>query len=593
MANDVFANGLEISCKSAGGKSIACFPDVCFTPPSPPGGWIPIPYANTSYAKDTTNASKTVFISGKPIMKKDVSFFKTSTGNEAAAGPKGIITGVKKGKAYFTSWSMNIKVEGENVDRHTDLMTHNHGSTGNTSVWAYTDTRNAAHSECGKECIAIERKCSSTAKKKISTEEAKRKCAGKKRKKPEEVKKKNEKKNENIFLKKKKGRRDIALKAYDYAKAEIDEKLNEIINWKLKNCTGLLLINSCVATDPKKLKAEVERQIERIKENISSVKNLKNTLPAELKDAAMNAMAAEFAAPTAGAIAWEVTKSAAGRSIWKFLLKKIPFVGTGKAIYDANEMRLVGQHLSGLAAEFTKQIDNQIEAVKKQLGDLKTRLVNEVKMFEKMKAGDLDKAAYEKLQTNAAAKNSCLEARKCNLVPYTDSESKNMAKIDGCCPGQTGHHVVPGSTMRGSITVKKGDIYHTDSGEAKTATEDMASKKRKKHKNEKDCLKYSHKGAPTVCVEGTSQHDCDTSHGNCHNCTADGLRVLYKVKKKDVTLEDAIETVSQKHVEANSKSNCTKKCIKAQLTKHYTDQCGKSPAQVKIRRVDGKGDKEH
>ena len=60
MANDVFANGLEIACKAADGKAIACFPDVCFTPPSPPAGWIPIPYANTAYAKDTANASKTV-----------------------------------------------------------------------------------------------------------------------------------------------------------------------------------------------------------------------------------------------------------------------------------------------------------------------------------------------------------------------------------------------------------------------------------------------------------------------------------------------------------------------------------------------------
>jgi len=100
MANDVFANGLEIACKAADGKSIASFPDPCFSPPPPSSGWILIPYANTAYAKDTSNASKTVFISGKPVMKKDVSFFKTSTGNEPAAGPKGKSTGVKKGKAY-------------------------------------------------------------------------------------------------------------------------------------------------------------------------------------------------------------------------------------------------------------------------------------------------------------------------------------------------------------------------------------------------------------------------------------------------------------------------------------------------------------
>ena len=107
MANNVFANGLEIACKAADGKAVACFPDPCFSPLSPPAGWLPIPYPNTAYAKDTANASKTVLISGKPVMKKDVSYFKKSTGNEAAARPKGVVTGVKKGKAYFASWSMN------------------------------------------------------------------------------------------------------------------------------------------------------------------------------------------------------------------------------------------------------------------------------------------------------------------------------------------------------------------------------------------------------------------------------------------------------------------------------------------------------
>ena len=159
MANDVFANGLEIACKAADGKSVAAFPDPCWTPPSPSAGWILIPYANTAYARDTANASKTVFISGKPVMKKDQSYFKTSTGNEAAAGPKGFFTGVKKGKAYFTSWSMNVKVEGKNVDRHTDGMTHNHGSvSGNTGVWKYIDTA-TRRGACKKDFKRVNKKC--------------------------------------------------------------------------------------------------------------------------------------------------------------------------------------------------------------------------------------------------------------------------------------------------------------------------------------------------------------------------------------------------------------------------------------------------
>jgi hypothetical protein len=144
MANDVYANGREISCKAADGKAICAFPDVCFTPPTtpatPPG--VPIPYPNTAFAKDTTSGSKTVQISGKEVMLKNKSYFKTSTGDEAGSAPKkGIITSKIKGKAYFNAWSMDVKFEGQNVVRHLDLTTHNHASPpGQTPPWAYLDT---------------------------------------------------------------------------------------------------------------------------------------------------------------------------------------------------------------------------------------------------------------------------------------------------------------------------------------------------------------------------------------------------------------------------------------------------------------------
>ena len=105
MSNEVYANGNEVSCKAAAGKSIAAMPDVCFTPPltpaTPPG--VPIPYPNTGMASDTSSGSKTVQISGQEVMKKDSSFFKTSTGDEAGNAPKkNVITSVIQGKCYYT-----------------------------------------------------------------------------------------------------------------------------------------------------------------------------------------------------------------------------------------------------------------------------------------------------------------------------------------------------------------------------------------------------------------------------------------------------------------------------------------------------------
>ena len=131
MACDVYANTGEIACKAGGGKVIASFPDVCLTPPPPPAGPLPVPYPDTSFSKDMKNGSRTVKIGGKEIMLKDTSFYKTSPlGDEAATNGQGagVVTHVITGKTYFIMWSMDVKVEGKNVPRHTDLTTSNHAS---------------------------------------------------------------------------------------------------------------------------------------------------------------------------------------------------------------------------------------------------------------------------------------------------------------------------------------------------------------------------------------------------------------------------------------------------------------------------------
>lgn len=144
MSNQVFANNMEISCKAGNGKSICAFPDVCFTPPqtpaTPPG--VPIPYPNTGLASDTSDGSSSVQISGQEVMLKNKSAFKKSTGDEAGAAPKkGLITSKNTGKVFFKSWSMDVKIEGENVVRHLDLTTHNHASDppNEAAPWPHID----------------------------------------------------------------------------------------------------------------------------------------------------------------------------------------------------------------------------------------------------------------------------------------------------------------------------------------------------------------------------------------------------------------------------------------------------------------------
>ncbi len=141
MANEVYANGREIACKAGSGKTIAAFPDVCFTPPenpaTPPG--VPVPYPNNGLDSDTTEGTKNVKISGKEVMLKHISFFKTLTGDEAGcAAKKGVITSTNKGEIYFEAWSMDVKFEGENVDRHLDLTTSNHAcDPGDAPPWVF------------------------------------------------------------------------------------------------------------------------------------------------------------------------------------------------------------------------------------------------------------------------------------------------------------------------------------------------------------------------------------------------------------------------------------------------------------------------
>jgi hypothetical protein len=166
MGNEVYANTNEVSCKAAAGKSICAFPDVCFTPPqtpaTPPG--VPIPYPNTGMASDTTDGSSTVKISGQEVMLKNKSCFKRSTGDEAGAAPKkGLINSKTMGKVYFNAWSMDVKVEGENVVRHFDMTTHNHGSNANDAgPWPYTDAlaMNEPGHPCKEMAEAIDDKCS-------------------------------------------------------------------------------------------------------------------------------------------------------------------------------------------------------------------------------------------------------------------------------------------------------------------------------------------------------------------------------------------------------------------------------------------------
>lgn len=142
MSTHVYANGNEISCKAADGKTSTAFPDPCWSPPPPPAGPVVLPYPNTASPSSLKKGSSTVLIKRSAVALTDRSYFSTSIGNEPAtpAFMKGFLTKKLKGKTYYQQWSMNVKVEGKGVCRNFDIMTHNHGSfTGNTAPFPFID----------------------------------------------------------------------------------------------------------------------------------------------------------------------------------------------------------------------------------------------------------------------------------------------------------------------------------------------------------------------------------------------------------------------------------------------------------------------
>lgn len=134
--SNVYADGREISAKKDSNKALCAMPDVCLSPPSPPAGPIPIPYPNTATASDTSSGSKTVKIGGQEVGLKNKSDRKTSKGNEAATRNlgMGVVSHTIQGKMKHAAWSMDVKIEGQNVIRHMDMTTHNHINNSNLAL---------------------------------------------------------------------------------------------------------------------------------------------------------------------------------------------------------------------------------------------------------------------------------------------------------------------------------------------------------------------------------------------------------------------------------------------------------------------------
>lgn len=127
----VFANGREISGKATPNKTIAAFPDVCLSPPTPPAGPLPIPYPITGVASDTDDGTSSVFIKGKEVGKKNGVEYSKVNGNQPATNNfgAGVISHKITGPLKFAAYSMDVSIEDGGAERFMDMTIQNQGNT--------------------------------------------------------------------------------------------------------------------------------------------------------------------------------------------------------------------------------------------------------------------------------------------------------------------------------------------------------------------------------------------------------------------------------------------------------------------------------
>jgi hypothetical protein len=159
-----------------------------------------------------------------------------------------------------------------------------------------------------------------------------------------------------------------------------------------------------------------------------------------------------------------------------------------------------------------------------------------------------------------AALDDCLSARKCLLQPYNRKKDDEGNKALGCCPPQTGHHLIEkASFIEGG---KQIGTFPPDNG--------------------KKYDKYDENMAPCVCAEGTS-HNRGGTHELMHvfqKETADAAPAgKLPVGNKDVkfnhvtTYGKAKASAVNAFVNVFPASGCNPKCIEAQIDA-YHNQCG-------------------
>jgi hypothetical protein len=516
MPHYVFANGNEIAAQSADGASIACAPDVCFSPGAPMPG-VPVPYANTVRAADLANLSRTVFFKGTGGALEDISFFATSTGNEPATPglKKGTVTGQIKGKAHFKTWSMNVKVEGKGIARHLDTVTHNHNSPPNALVQRYRSVWDR-DIDCARDRQQMERACrdqgDAARANKLKRSPFRRilEGAGRIAAIPDQM----------------------AQRAYGYR-----HRAGAANAWLEDHCDGQWVKPTSASQTFRQAQAEFEGLLDKLANDRMFV--------AQAVFGEILQMAKDQLSP------WFLIRKLGGLAL-RSLLKNV--VGGAAAVTGVGTIVTAGM----AAWTITDFIDTATELAA-QLGPLAQEHLDDLLNLDRLQQMARDKLAEYRnnpskfmadAMTASAATNPCLRARKCMLVPYRETSAARAARNgQGCCPGQTGHHVLPGAMFEGN-----------------------------------PCYAGKHANAPTICLEGVN--NSHGSHGAAHRRLQDLIRDHRRAAGDTMTYAQARDAAVAAITTPPTApaAGCNRDCLKKQLDAFY-EECRNST----LRAHDGMG----
>ncbi len=198
------------------------------------------------------------------------------------------------------------------------------------------------------------------------------------------------------------------------------------------------------------------------------------------------------------------------------------------ALWTAYDIYSTVQELAGLMGDAGAAALQAFESIW-DLGDKVEEIVNDM-VREPGKA-------YTNLMSLFALMDACIRARKCLLVKYKDQNDRDGT---GCCPGQTGHHLIPDAA-------------------AKSA----------------GCTGYHENNAPVMCLEGTRNNAGWGTHGNAHQALKERLR-SYRERRAASGLSP--NTISYNDMANNAVDavrlsgaalQCDKDCLLAQLRAYY------------------------